>query len=65
MLLDFIDLKKENGAVYMELYNQINNAIENGVIKKGEKLPSIREAASQLRVSSTTVEKACRRGVIT
>ena len=58
MLLDFIDLKKGNGAVYMELYNQINSAIENGIIKKGEKLPSIREAASQLRVSRTTVENA-------
>ena len=58
MLLDFIDLKKENGAVYMELYNQINSAIENGIIKKGEKLPSIREAASQLLVSRTTVENA-------
>ena len=58
MLLDFIDLKKGNGAVYMELYNQINSAIESGVIKKGEKMPSIREAASQLLVSRTTVENA-------
>lgn len=58
MLLDFIDLKKGKGAVYMELYTQINAAIENGIIKTGEKLPSIREAASQLCVSRTTVENA-------
>lgn len=58
MLFDFIDLKNGSGAVYIDLYAQINAAIENGIIKKGEKLPSIREAANQLCVSRTTVENA-------
>lgn len=58
MLLDFIDLKSGTGAVYLRLYNAIYTAVLNGVIKNGEKLPSIREASAQLSVSRTTVENA-------
>ena len=58
MLLDFIDLKNGSGAVYRRLYEALHTAIVNGVIKNGERLPSIREAAEQLSVSRTTVESA-------
>ena len=58
MLLDFIDLKNGSGAVYRRLYEALYTAIVNGVIKNGERLPSIREAAEQLSVSRTTVESA-------
>lgn len=53
MLLDFIDLKNGSGAVYRRLYEALYTAIVNGVIKNGERLPSIREAAEQLSVSRT------------
>lgn len=58
MLLDFINLKSGSGAMYLRLYSQINAAVQNGSVKKGERLPSIREAAAQLGISRTTVENA-------
>lgn len=58
MLLNFINLKSGSGAMYLRLYSQINAAVQNGSVKKGERLPSIREAAAQLGVSRTTVENA-------
>ena len=58
MLLDFINLKNGEGAVYLRLYGQITAAVKSGIIKQGEKLPSIREAAAQLNLSRTTVENA-------
>ena len=50
MLLNFINLKSGSGAMYLRLYSQINAAVQNGSVKKGERLPSIREAAAQLGV---------------
>lgn len=59
MLLDFINLnKKEEGSLYLQLYEAIRQAVINGTLKKGERLPSLRETASQLGVSRTTVETA-------
>lgn len=59
MLLNFanIDLTKK-GNLYIELYEKIKNAVIEGVVKQGERLPSVREASSQLGVSRTTVENA-------
>lgn len=59
MLLDFINLKAySGGALYLHLYDEIKNAVKEGVIKKGDRLPSIRQAAVQLETSRTTVENA-------
>lgn len=59
MLLDFADISStRKGKLYSELYTQIKNAVVEGVLKKGERLPSVREASSQLGVSRTTVENA-------
>lgn len=59
MLLNFAELDLKNkGELYHSLYKCIREATINSDIKKGEKLPSIREAASQLGVSRTTVENA-------
>ncbi len=59
MLLNFAELELKNkGELYHSLYKCIRDAAVGGVIKKGERLPSIREASSQLGVSRTTVENA-------
>ena len=59
MLLNFTDLTlTSKGELYHTLYTYIKESIEQGMIKKGEKLPSVREAALQLSVSRTTVENA-------
>lgn len=57
MLLDFAR-PQEGQPLYNTLYLNIRDAVEKGMIKKGEKLPSVREAAFQLGVSRTTVENA-------
>ena len=36
MLLDFINLKNGEGAVYLRLYGQITAAVKSGIIKQGE-----------------------------
>lgn len=69
MLFDFIELDlSEKGSLYHILYSKIKEAVELGNIKTGEKLPSVREAASQLSVSRTTVENAydrlCIEGIV-
>lgn len=59
MLFNFIDIDlNEKGKIYKTLYLQIKEAVLSGVIKKGERLPSVREAAVGLGVSRTTVENA-------
>ncbi len=59
MILDFLKADIKNGKnLYFAIYEGIMSAISDGVIKKGEKLPSVREAAVQLGVSRTTVENA-------
>lgn len=44
--------------LYMQLYEYIRGEIENGNIKKGEKLPSKRVLSSHLKISIITVETA-------
>lgn len=59
MLLNFADITlASKGKLYHTLCNHIKTAAQKGIIKKGEKLPSVREAAAQLGVSRTTVENA-------
>ena len=69
MLLNFADITlTRKGELYFELYEKIKTAISDGVIKTGERLPSVREASSQLGVSRTTIENAytklCIEGII-
>lgn len=62
MLFDFAELDlSEKGNLYFSLYEKIKNAVEIGAIRKGEKLPSVREAAETLGISRTTVENAYNR----
>ena len=59
MLLNFAEIDlSHKGNLYHTLYSKIKQACLDGVLKKGERLPSIREAALQLGVSRTTVENA-------
>lgn len=44
--------------VYLEIAERYEKYIELGVIKPGEKLPSVRVAAGELRVNPNTVQKA-------
>lgn len=44
--------------VYLEIAERYEKFITHGVIKPGEKLPSVRTAATELRVNPNTVQRA-------
>lgn len=50
--------KKDNTALYIQLYEYIKLEITSGLLKPNSKLPSIREACSMLKLSKTTIENA-------
>lgn len=69
MLYDFIILEKDrNIPLYRQIYLSIRQAIENGNLQKGTKLPSIRKLSNDLNVSKTTItgayEQLCVEGYI-
>ena len=69
MLNDFIIIdKKEKAPLYRQIYLSVRRSIENGSLKKGTKMPSIRRLSEDLSVSKTTVtgayEQLCVEGYI-
>ena len=59
MLYDFINTDKmQHKPMYQQIYLSIRKAIENGSLKKGSKLPSIRRLSSDRGISKTTVTGA-------
>lgn len=50
--------KKTSQPIYVQLYNYIKDGIKNNEFKGGEKLPSIRNLAGELKISVTTVNLA-------
>ena len=69
MLNDFIFIdKKKKAPLYRQIYLSVRRSIENGSLKKGTKMPSIRRLSEDLSVSKTTVtgayEQLCVEGYI-
>lgn len=69
MLYDFIIIDKQNKIpLYRQIYLAVRNSIENGSLKKGTKLPSIRRLSADLNLSKTTIngayEQLCAEGYI-
>ncbi len=59
MLNDYIIIdSKLNKPMYQQIYMSIREAIENGSLKKGSKLPSIRKLSADRGISKTTVTGA-------
>lgn len=56
--------KKDEKAMYIQLYEYIKKEIENTKLKKGERLPSIRALATKIGVSVTTIKFAYEQLVI-
>lgn len=56
----FDTLLPDNGekSLYLRLYQYFRNLIEEGALRNGDKLPSVRAVQQQLSVSKTTVEAA-------
>ena len=56
--MDIIVSNASSDPIYAQIKNQLKAAIINNQIAPGEKLPSIRRLASQLRVSVITTKRA-------
>lgn len=53
----YID-KKSKTSLTKQLYDELENRIDSGILKPHEKLPSVRKLSSQLAISKMTVVKA-------
>lgn len=59
MLYDFIIIDKNlKTPLYRQIYISVRNSIENGSLKKGTKMPSVRRLSDDLEVSKTTITAA-------
>lgn len=59
MLYDFLQLNRHDPvSLCDQLFKELRNAIVSGKLRTGERLTSIRQAASELGISRTTVETA-------
>lgn len=56
--MDIIVSNASSQPIYAHIKDQLKAAIMNGQLSEGEKLPSIRRLASQLRVSVITTKRA-------
>ena len=62
MIYDFIEIDYDSDiSLYIQLYQQLKAAIDNSLIEVETKLPSIRVAANELKLSRTTIENAYNR----
>lgn len=69
MICDFINIDKNKKIpLYRQIYMSVRGSIENGSLKKGMKMPSIRRLSADLNVSKITVsgayEQLCAEGYI-
>ena len=46
--------------IYIQIVNQIQSQLVNGILKPGDQLPTVRALASELRVNFNTVARAYR-----
>ena len=51
---------RSNVAIYIQIVEQLRQMIHRGEIKVGDKLPTVREMAAELRVNFNTVARAYR-----
>jgi DNA-binding transcriptional MocR family regulator len=57
------DLLQKSTAKYRALLNAIRDALENGTISKGDRLPPVRDMAWQLKITPGTVARAYQLGI--
>lgn len=67
--MSFLKLNQNADApLYRQIVEQVEQALQEGVLKPGDKLPTVRELAQQLSAASGTVKRAydelCRRGIV-
>jgi GntR family transcriptional regulator / MocR family aminotransferase len=56
ILVTFISItRKTGGSIQTQLYQQLKNAIYQGMLRHGDRLPSSREMSNELKISRNTV----------
>ncbi len=54
-------IRAESGEpIYIQLIRQIKNAVTTGILKTGDRMPTVRELATKLVVNPNTVARAYR-----
>lgn len=56
--MDIVISQSSQTPLYLQIYDQVSTQILNGKLKAGEKLPSLRHVATELRVSIISVKGA-------
>ena len=56
--LEIIISNSSDQPIYEQVYSQIRDQIMSGDLKEGDRLPSIRALAAQLRISAITTKRA-------
>lgn len=56
MHLDYRDA----GPIYAQIVENFRTQISTGILRKGEKLPSVRELAAELAINPNTIQRAYR-----
>ena len=49
---------KDPTPIYLQLANSVTELIESGMLKPGEKMPSVRSLALKLAINPNTIQKA-------
>jgi GntR family transcriptional regulator len=56
---ELIGVNESNGIpIYQQIYDGVINLIIKGILRTGEKLPSVREMALQNNINPNTIQKA-------
>ena len=59
-LIDFRLDGRSGVATYMQLVHQVRHAVRLGVLRAGDRLPTVKEVVTQLAINPNTVAKAYR-----
>jgi GntR family transcriptional regulator len=59
-VIEFFLARRSAVPTYMQLVQQVRQAVRLGLLEPGDRLPTVREVASQLAVNPNTVLKAYR-----
>lgn len=51
---------RESRPIYMQIIDSFREQITSGVLRHGEKLPSVRELAAQLSINPNTIQRSYR-----
>ncbi len=55
---NWLDLKKSGVPIYVQLVDQFKHALQVGILRPGDQLPTVRQLAGELTIAPNTIVKA-------